>query len=130
MQAVETRVVPDPDLGERALQHRQVELDVVRGEDRADEHPDEHARDLTEARRRGDVLVRDPVHRGRVGRNRPRRPDEARVAQRLAPVGPEPHDRDRNDLVGDRVRPGRLAVEGRVGKRCASPPTAGESSPC
>ena len=79
---------------------------------------DEHARDLAEARRPSDVLVRDPVHRGRVGRNRPRRPDEARVAKRLAPVGPEPHDRDRDDLVGGGVRSRRLAVEGRVGKRC------------
>ena len=109
--------VVDAGARERVLEHRQVEAGVVRDEHGAVEELEQLARDLAEAWRGGDVLVADPVHRRRLGRDRTRGPNEPRESGGLDAVRVEPHDRERDDLVHAGRRPGRLAVEHRVSGR-------------
>ena len=102
---------------ERVLEHRQVERDVVRDEHGAVEQLEQLASDLAEGRRGHNILVADPVHRRRLGRDRTRGANELRESGCLNAVRVEPHDGERDNLVQLGRRTRCLAVEDRVGDR-------------
>ena len=79
------RAVDDADAREPVPEHREVERRVMGDEHRVLEQTEQLTCELDEGRRTGDVGIRDPVHRGRAGRDRLRRPDEPRPAERLRP---------------------------------------------
>ena len=93
--------VVDPRARERVLEHRQVEAGVVRDEHGAVEQLEQLGSDLGEARRGGNVLVADPVHRRCLGRDRTRGTNEPREPGGLDAVRIEPDDGERDDLVHD-----------------------------
>ena len=110
-------VVVDARERERVFEHRQVERGVVRDEHGAIDQLVQLACDLIERWRRRNVLVADPVHRRRLGRDRSRGTNEPRVPGALDAARVEPHRGERDNLVLVGRRPRRLAVEYGVGDR-------------
>ena len=110
--------VVDAGARERVLEHRAGRTAALCATNTAPSSSSSSSRAISPKRgARGDVLVADPVHRGRLGRDRTRGANEPREPARLDAVRVEPHDGERDDLVHVRRRPGRLAVEHRVRDR-------------
>jgi len=97
-------------VGELALQQRQVEAaDVEAGQIGAVQEVDQTASDLPECGCVAHVLVADPVHGGRRGRDRSSRVDPAGAAFPLA-IDVHAEGRDLDDPVALRIRTGRFQV--------------------
>src|SRR4051794_17819280 len=79
--------VVDANTRERVLKHAQVKGRVVRDEHRSLEECAQLEGDLTEGWRGCNVLVADPVHSRRLGRDRARRADESRESRCLDAAG-------------------------------------------
>lgn len=73
--------------------------------------------DPAETGRGGNIVVVEPVYRGRFDRNRTRWSNEPREPGCLDTVCVEPYDGKRDDLVPTGRCPGRLAIEHRVSDR-------------